>query len=187
MQQISSTATIDSYQALESCDARPETIRIITDEGLLPSGLVNRLDSLYPQYSSLRSVAPPIFTGRENYGGLEGFREVCQVLSHHGIDIGHLVERELFIDVYRFLATKHTLNSIDWAEFETDSMFQLVFPQPGMIRRDVVEAYGSAGTREEQEADRGRVHARDQPARWPSATQQTMVHHCGRRRRGASR
>lgn len=150
MQQISSTATTDSYGALESCDARPETIRIVTDEGLLPSGLINRLESLYPQYSSLRSVAPPMFTGRENYGGLDGFREVCRVLSQHGIEIGHRAERELFIDVYRFLATKHALNSIDWAQFETDSMFQLVFPQPGMIRSDVVEAYRSARSREEE-------------------------------------
>ena len=150
MQQSPSPARIDRFQALEACDARPESVKTIIEEGLLPSGLVNRLDTLYPQYSALHSVARPLFTGRENYGGLEGFRDVCRVLSENGIEIGYQEERELFIDVYRFLVTKHTLNSIDWENFATDSMFQLVFPQPGMIRKEVVEAYTRASTREER-------------------------------------
>ena len=150
MRQSLPTTTIDSFKALESCGAGAEAIRILTDEGLLPKGLIDRLDYLYPQYSSLRSMATPLFVGRENYSGLEGFREVCRVLEENGIEIGFEVERELFIDVYRFLATRHTLNSIDWSNFATDSMFQLVFPQPGMIRREVVDAYSRASTREER-------------------------------------
>lgn len=144
------TAVAGHLDALQACDAQPDVIRTIADEGLLPSRLVNRLEVLYPQYSSLRSTARPLFTGRDHYGGIEGFRQVCRTLSESGIDIGHLDERELFIDVYRFLATKHTLNSIDWSAFETDSMFQLVFPQPGMIRPDVVATYLAADSREER-------------------------------------
>jgi L-lysine 2,3-aminomutase len=91
-----------------------------------------------------------MFVGKDHFSGLDGFREVCAILEANGIDIGFQDERELFIDVYRFLATRHTLNSIDWSRFQTDSMFQLVFPQPGMIRREVVAAYARAATREER-------------------------------------
>ena len=73
------------------------------------------------------------------------------ILRDNGIDIGFQDERELFIDVYRFLATRHTLNSIDWQNFATDSIFQLVIPQPDMIRKEVVEAYSQATTREERQ------------------------------------
>lgn len=76
---------------------------------------------------------------------------MCEILKRNGIDVGFEDERELFIDVYRFLATRHTLNSVDWSDFAHDSMFQLVFPQPGMIRREVVEAYSAAASREERQ------------------------------------
>ncbi|MCP4200767.1 MAG: hypothetical protein GY769_02380 [bacterium] len=124
---------------------------MILDERLLPEGLVNRLHALYPQYSGLRPTTAPLFTGKENFAGLSGFREVCGILRDHGVEIGFQEERELFIDVYRFLATRHTLNSIDWGNFATDSMFQLVFPQPNMIRKEVVEAYSKATTRVERQ------------------------------------
>jgi len=146
-----SNAIADGLQALKSCDASADAITTIAAEGLLPSALVTRLHTLYPEYSSLRSTARPLFTDRDHYGGIKGFREVCRILSRNGIEIGHLEERELFIDVYRFLVTKHTLNSIDWSDFESDSMFQLVFPQPGMIRRDVVASYVAVRTREERQ------------------------------------
>ncbi len=131
---------------------RPETIRVIEEEGLLTEGLVNRLHALYPQHSGLKPTTEPLFVGKDNYTGIKGFREVCDVLKANGVDIGFQKERELFIDVYRFLCTRHTLNSIDWQNFATDSMFQLAFPQPGMIRADVVEAYSKAGSRGAEEA-----------------------------------
>jgi len=131
---------------------RPEIVRTIEREGLLTEGLVRRLHALYPQYSGLAQTAPPLFVGKDNYTGLKGFREVCEILEANGVDIGFQEERELFIDVYRFLATRHTLNSIDWSNFATDSMFQLTFPQPGMIAAEVVEAYCAAETREERQA-----------------------------------
>jgi L-lysine 2,3-aminomutase len=136
---------------LEGRGYPPEAIATVRAEGLLPDGLVRRLHALYPQHSVLRSTAAPMFVGREDYAGLKGFRDACAVLRQHGIDIGHQEERELFIDVYRFLATRHALNRIDWSDFANDSMFSLVFPQPGMIRPDVVEAYRKAATREERE------------------------------------
>jgi len=151
MQQTLAAPDIDVCPSLLGGGHRPETVAIIAEEGLLPAGLVNRLDALYPQYSRLKNAAVPLFTGKGSYSGIEGFREVCRVLAANGIEMGHETERELFIDVYRFLATRHTLNSIDWTSFATDSMFQLVFPQPGMIRRDVVAAYTSATSREERQ------------------------------------
>ncbi|MDH3402888.1 MAG: hypothetical protein OES32_06010 [Acidobacteriota bacterium] len=136
---------------LEGRGYRPESIATIRAERLLPDGLVSRLERLYPQHARLRPTSPPLFAGQETYSGLEGFREVCAILREHGVEIGFQEERELFIDVYRFLATRHTLNSIDWEEFTADSIFQMVFPQPGMIRRQVVEAYCRADSREERE------------------------------------
>ncbi len=121
-----------------------EAQNIIKAENLLPQGLVNRLHNLYPQYSILNRTTPPIFTERQNYTGLKGFRLVCKTLAEHGIHIDHILERELFIEVYRFLATRHTLNSIDWDHYQTDSVFQLVFPQPGMIQQNVVDRYLAA-------------------------------------------
>jgi len=152
MQQTTLKPPSEMLDDLADRGYRPETIRTITEEGLLPAGLVKRLETLYPQYSALRQTEPPLFTEQENFSGLGGFREVCSILRRNGIEIGHQEERELFIDVYRFLATRHTLNSIDWRNFATDSIFQLVFPQPGMICREVVEAYETATTREEKEA-----------------------------------
>ncbi len=151
MHQTFATADVDAPASLQGDSHRPEILRTIADEGLLPDGLVNRLHALYPRYSQLKATAKPLFTGKASYTGLSGFRQVCRVLKQNGIDIGFEEERELFIDVYRFLATRHTLNSIDWRSFATDPMFQLVFPQPGMIRKEVVEAYVRAATRQEKQ------------------------------------
>lgn len=122
----------------------PEIRHIIEHKKLLPLGLLSRLQASYPQYSGLLETKPFLFHGKRQYRGLAGFREVVAVLQSHGIDIGRLEERELFIEVYRFLATRHALNSINWESFADDSIFQLVFPQPGMIREDVVVAYEAA-------------------------------------------
>lgn len=147
---------------LERRGYRPEAIRTILDENLLPPTLVDRLHVLYPKESGLRPTAPALFVDpeRERWGGVPGYRDVCAVLKDNGIDIGHHDERELFIDVYRFMVTRHTLNSIDWSDFENDSMFQLVFPQPGMLPSKVVDAYVRAETREERQAVAAR-HVRD--------------------------
>ncbi len=124
----------------------------IRRENLLPPGLLSRLESCYPEYSGITETRPFMFTGKEHYSGLKGFREIVDILGSNGIDIGYLRERELFIDVYRFLATKHVLNKINWSDFEKDSLFKLVFPQPGMIKGDVVKAYSDAGSDEERQS-----------------------------------
>ncbi len=113
-------------------------------ENLLPSGLLARLHNSYPQHSGIMESTAFIFTGKERYSGLKGFREIVSVLNDNGIDIGYIEQRELFIKVYRFLATKHVLNKINWKNFSKDSLFQLVFPQPGMINPELFEAYQKA-------------------------------------------
>ncbi len=118
-----------------------ETVQILKDEGLLPPGLLARLHLSYPQYSSLLQVDPFLFPNRAQYEGLRGFRKVCEILASHGITLDHLVERELFVEVYRFKATSHILNAIDWTAYANDSLYQLVFPQPGMMRPDIVAQY----------------------------------------------
>lgn len=121
-----------------------ETRDIIAGENLLPAGLLSRLQATYPQHSGLMETADFLFKGREYYSGLEGFREVVAILEKNGIRIGHIPERELFVRVYRFKATAHALNSINWGDYRTDSIYQLVMPQPDMMRPDVVEAYLAA-------------------------------------------
>ena len=73
---------------LEGRGYRQESIRTILEEGLLPEGVVNRLHALYPQYSGLRQTSAPLFIGKENFSGLRGFREVCEILRENGIEIG---------------------------------------------------------------------------------------------------
>jgi L-lysine 2,3-aminomutase len=130
------------------CD---EVKTVIRENDLLPTGLITRLHHVYPQYSGFREKAEFLFNEKKHYSGLEGFREIVRILGEHGIEIGHQEERELFIKVYRFMATKHVLNTINWADFKNDSVFQLVFPQPGMIRPDIAKAYLAAKSEVEKE------------------------------------
>ncbi|MDD3636871.1 MAG: hypothetical protein PHN50_04710 [Bacteroidales bacterium] len=123
----------------------------ILKENLLPAGLLSRLHNSYPQHSGIMESTEFMFTGKERYSGLKGFREIVAVLNENGIDIGHIAQRELFINVYRFLATKHVLNKINWKNFAKDSLFQLVFPQPGMINPELFEAYQKAENEEARE------------------------------------
>ncbi len=127
-----------------------DTRQIIQSERLLPTGVLSRLQATYPQYSGLLESRPFLFTDREPYSGIEGFREVVQILAKNGIQLGHIAERELFVEVYRFKASRHILNSINWDHYEQDSMYQLVFPQPGMMRKKVTDAYLAAKTDEER-------------------------------------
>lgn len=127
-----------------------EILEVVRKENLLPAGLLNRLQAAYPAYSAFRNKALFTIQDKKQYSGLKGFREILARLEENGIYIGHYEERELFIKVYRFMATRHVLNAINWDNFAEDSIFQLVFPQPGMIRRDVASAYLNAGNDEEK-------------------------------------
>ncbi len=128
-----------------------ETKAIIEEEKLLPPGLLARIQTAFPKHSSIRETEVFHFNDKKNYIGLKGYREIVQILEENNIHIGHHDERELFIRVYRFMATKHVLNTIKWADFKNDSVFQLVFPQPGMIRPDITKAFLAAETEEEKE------------------------------------
>ncbi len=115
---------------------------VIANEKLLPNTLVNRLHNNYPQHSRFEEKKEILFTSSKNkYTGLKGFREIFKILKENGIDLGDIKERELFIEVYRFMVTKHVLNTIDWNNFHEDSVFQLTFPQPKMIDKEVVKEY----------------------------------------------
>ena len=123
-----------------------ETKAIIRNENLLPGGVLGRVHSVFPQHSGLKETEEFHFTEKKQFVGIEGFREINTILEKNGIHIGHLEERELFIHIYRFMATRHVLNTINWFDFQNDSVFQLVFPQPGMIRPDVAKAYLSSAS-----------------------------------------
>lgn len=127
-----------------------EVKAVVDAERLLPVGLMSRLHRAYPTYSGLITAGECFFKDQHHYSGLEGFRKVVEVLSSHGVGIGHIRERELFIEVYRFMATRHVLNAIKWSDFANDSLFQLVIPQPGMIEASVTHAYLAAQTDEER-------------------------------------
>lgn len=127
-----------------------EILSTIEKEKLLPEGLLYRLHINYPKYSGITRNKEVFFDFKKQYAGLKGFREIVSILEDHGIDIGYILERELFIKIYRFMATGHVLNSINWDDFENDSLFQLVFPQPAMIREETVAAYKAAQTEEEK-------------------------------------
>lgn len=128
-----------------------EVKEIIKKENLLPVGLLSRIHSNYPQHSGLMETTEFMFTTKNKYVGLKGFKEIVEILSKNGIDIGYIQERELFIKVYRFMVTKHVLNTINWNNFAKDSVFQLVFPQPGMILSEETQMYIDAKTEEERE------------------------------------
>ncbi|MEZ5198416.1 MAG: hypothetical protein R2764_19135 [Bacteroidales bacterium] len=128
-----------------------ETKAIIEKENLLPIGLLNRLHNNYKKYSGIMDDSDLMFTTKNHYSGLKGFREIVATLNENGIDIGHIEERELFINVYRFLATKHVLNTIDWNNFKDDLIFQLVFPQPGMVKPEIFKAYHATDSEEEKQ------------------------------------
>ncbi|MCU0235710.1 MAG: hypothetical protein MUC72_01335 [Acidobacteria bacterium] len=127
-----------------------EVISVIEKENLLPLGLLKRLHSNYPQQSGFFRTDEAFFSEKTFFSGLKGFREIIEKLNEHKIDIGFIREREFFIEVYRFLATKHVLNSIDWNSYEKDPMYHLIFPQPGMIHADEVKKYIDAKNDDER-------------------------------------
>ncbi|MBC8265665.1 MAG: hypothetical protein H8E84_01735 [Flavobacteriales bacterium] len=115
---------------------------VIEQENLLPLALLSRLHNCFSQHSLLKRESKSIFANAKNkYFGLEGFKAVCTILEDNGIHLSQMRERELFLEVYAFLATKHILSTIDWENYEQDQVFQLVFPQPGMIEEEIVEKY----------------------------------------------
>jgi L-lysine 2,3-aminomutase len=128
-------------QLMDRHDFDEATRNLIKERNLLPETLVNKLHSQYPQHSRLEEKSKKMFTAKNKYTGIKGFRQIVEILKENGIELGDLKERELFIEVYRFMVTKHVLNTIDWDNYKLDSVFQLTFPQPGMIKESVKNAY----------------------------------------------
>ncbi len=128
---------------------------LIINENLIPTSLLSRLHNSYPQHSILKKESKAIFTAnsKNKYSGLEGFRKVCEILEANGIVLSDIKERELFVEVYAFLATKHVLNTIDWDNYQEDQVFQLIIPQPNMIDKKVVDEYSKI----EDDAERKRM------------------------------
>ena len=123
-------------------DLSDEARSIIESENLLPTSLLSRLHNNFPQHSMLIPKSKAIFSNaKSNYSGLSGFKMVCDILKENGILLSHMKEREFFLEVYAFLATKHILSTIDWDNYQTDQIFQLIFPQPGMIDPKIVDEY----------------------------------------------
>lgn len=134
------TSNLDTL--LDRHDIDYVTRELIENKKLLPITLINKLHSQYPQHSRLVEKSKKIFTAKKNkYTGIKGFREIVEILKENGIILGDLKERELFIEVYRFMVTKHVLNTIDWSDLDNDSVYQLTFPQPNMINERVRNAY----------------------------------------------
>ncbi len=131
-------------------DFSPESVETIKREQLLSEAMINRLQQCYPQYSGFTKNEEAFFTGKTHYTGLKGFREILKKLKEKGIEPGQIKEREFFLEVYRFMATKHILNTINWNDYENDPNYYLIFPQPGMINKDDVQKYLSAKTDEER-------------------------------------
>jgi lysine 2,3-aminomutase len=148
-QRAIASADVDRMMSLHGY--ADEVRQIVKSEGLLPLGLLNRLHATYPQHSRLQRQRSFLFQERDHYTGLKGFRLVVDTLRRNGIELGSIAQRELFVEVYRFLATRHTLNSIDWDNYENDSIYQLVIPQPGMINDEaVIKAYQDAANAAER-------------------------------------
>jgi len=76
--------------------------------------------------------------------------EIIKKLGSKGIQLEKIKEREFFLEVYRFMATKHILNCMDWVDFEKDPNYHLIFPQAGMINVKDVQLYIDAETDEER-------------------------------------
>ena len=154
LKKIASTVSAEDRDVLlERYGFPDETLDIIEAENLLPLGVLSRLQATYPQHSGFLETRSFLFNDRAQYSELQGFREVVAVLAKNGIKLDRIPERELFVEVYRFKATRHILNTINWNDFEHDPMYQLVFPQPTMMRKKVCEAYVAAKT----DAERKRV------------------------------
>ncbi len=144
------TTNISIETILNQTEISEEIKNTIINEQLLHEGALRRLHKSYPEHSGILRKGEQLFRGKDHYSGLNGFRQIVEHLKENGINIGYIQERELFIEVYRFLATKHVLNSINWDNYEKDSIFQLVFPQPGMINKETVNAYINAKDDEER-------------------------------------
>lgn len=62
--------------------------------------------------------------------------DIAGIFESRQIMDPHLEERELIAAVFPFKVSEHFLSLIDWANYQDDPLFQLAFPQPGMLTDD---------------------------------------------------
>ena len=141
---LHSFSQTDIEKLMDRHDLNEEIKNVIINEDLVPASLLSRLHNSYPQHSKLLPDSKALFTNAKNkYSSLSGFQQVCEILEDNDIYLTEMKERELFVEVYAFLATKHILNTIEWDNYLQDPVFQLIFPQPGMIDQKIVDEYKS--------------------------------------------
>lgn len=141
-QNLRKFSELDIEQLMDQHGLSEASKEVIRNENLTPTTLLARLHNSFPQHSILKPTSRSLFANAKNkYTGLPGFRMICEILKEKGIVLNHIKERELFVEVYAFLATKHILNTIDWENYQSDPVFQLIFPQPNMIEKKVVDEY----------------------------------------------
>jgi KamA family protein len=59
--------------------------------------------------------------------------DIKSIFSEKGIHDEFLEDREIVAQVFPFKVSQHTIDLINWSEYESDPIFLLTFPQPGMI------------------------------------------------------
>lgn len=59
--------------------------------------------------------------------------DLADIFSSRGINDPFLEEREIIAQVFPFKINQHILNRIEWSTYQRDPIFQLTFPQPGML------------------------------------------------------
>ena len=63
------------------------------------------------------------------------------IFESKGITDPYLKQRECVAMVYPFKINQHIIDSIDWDHYQFDALFQLTFPQPGMLLPDELKKY----------------------------------------------
>lgn len=59
--------------------------------------------------------------------------DIAALFKEKGINDPYLKEREIVSMVYPFKINQHIVDLIDWDHYHFDPLFQLTFPQPGML------------------------------------------------------
>jgi KamA family protein len=65
-------------------------------------------------------------------------KDIPLIFERLNISDPYLKERMAVACIYPFKATQHSLNLIDWDNYESDSVFHLVFPQPEMLSAEEI-------------------------------------------------
>ena len=64
--------------------------------------------------------------------------DIRPIIERFGVNDPYLEERELIAQVFPFKINEYTLGLIDWSNFCSDPVAQLIFPQPGMLSPDEI-------------------------------------------------